>query len=97
MINKKKYIKKLSKVTKIKSRNPERSFKDNLENLVDDRITVTYRYGKFNGHLKDKLDQFFYIKCGKSGYPEGHADMIFKHTDVKNIINDDGHIEIILK
>lgn len=86
-----------SKRSKSKKSNPERNFKQELENLERDKVRIEYKYGYFIGILLNDHNQpdYFYVSSGRPGYPEGHANISFTDKDIKNIFSIDK--EIILK
>jgi hypothetical protein len=82
--------------TKSKRSNPDRDFKRELENLVDEHVTVRDKHGIFSGYLR-------YSKDNRKNYHISITDMFasnafvsFKPSDVKSISEEDRYVDIIL-
>jgi hypothetical protein len=81
---------------KSKRKNPDRDFKRDLENLVDERVTVRDKHGIFSGRLKYSKDtrKNYYISI--TDMFASNAFVSFKPSDVKSIFEEDMNIDITL-
>lgn len=87
----------------VKRKNP-RNVKLKLKDLLGDKVTIYHEYGMYygilnrgeSGLLVDK-ESGYSISVGRPGYPEGIGFVNINDNDVKQIIDDNGRIEIYLK
>lgn len=85
--------------TKSKRSNPnifDRDFKRDLENLVDERVTVRDKHGIFNGVLKFSKDTRKNYHISITDMFASNAFISFKPSDVKSIFREDYSIDITL-
>jgi hypothetical protein len=81
---------------KSKRSNPDRDFKQDLENLVDERVTVRDKHGIFSGRLKYSKDKRKNYYISITDIFASNAFISFTPSDVKSIFDDDGNIDIVL-
>ena len=82
--------------TKSKRSNPDRDFKQDLENLVDEHVTVRDKHGIFSGYLKYSKDTRKNYHISITDMSASNAFVSFKPSDVKSIFREDYSIDITL-
>lgn len=82
--------------TKSKRSNPDRDFKRDLENLVDEHVTVRDKHGIFSGYLKYSKDTRKNYHISITDMFASNAFVSFKPSDVKSISEEDRYVDIIL-
>ena len=83
--------------TKSKRNNPNRDFKQDLENLVGERVTIKDKHGIFSAILKKDTRKDYYISITDiSTRIASNAFISFKPSDVESIFIEDKLRDITL-